>query len=156
MNPSWQDLTPTQRAEIIAPLWAEGKSASRIAAEHFQNATKNMIIGVVAKERYGRKPKPPAVPKAKPVKMPKPAPVMAPETEDNATIRHLIANNRPPLPDTVPVSLLDLPYAERGVACRMPVQGGYCGQDVGGDEHRYCPTHRKLMYRQTAPGKETR
>lgn len=147
MTPSWHTLTPDQRAEIIAPLWADGKSASRIAAENFQNATKNMIIGVVAKLRYVRKPKPPALPKAKPVKMPKPEPVMAPETESNATIRHLIANNRPPLDGTVPVSLLDLPSAERGVACRFPVDGGYCGQPVGGDEHRYCKPHRALMYR---------
>lgn len=159
--PNWLALSGAERREIVQPLWFAGLSASQIAISHFSNATRNGVIGVVARSGWKR-----SMPKPPPNSKPGPRPRMAvigsrsinpskiikpakqkPEREPTSP-SYWIDHDRPPLHGTAPIRLIDLPSRDTGVACRFPVAGGYCGQDPGGDEHRYCEAHRKLMYRQ--------
>lgn len=59
-----------------------------------------------------------------------------------------IDNERPPIPGTTPISILDLPNRGFGI-CRFPAVGGYCGLGCGEDV--YCETHHGYAHQQRAP-----
>lgn len=157
--PDWTTLSPDQKRDAIRPLWEADASAREISM-HFVNASRNSIISAL--NRYGmvrekkisvhrattkpRAPRVPRAPKPKPAtKPPRPAAYIPYEEEPpSQSVMEMINGNRPPLAGTVPVSLVDLP-SRKGVMCRWPVIGGYCGAACGDD--MYCKDHATFAYR---------
>lgn len=161
--PVWSELTGDERREMIKPLWDAGHSAGDIM-RHFVGATRNAIIGVVHRAKWQRAPSVnlansvrknkerrkavPNPPKPKVIKV-KPATIDPVTLGDQVTEKvDWIHQERPPLPGTTPISLVDLPAREGGV-CRFPVQGGYCGVQTG--ENMYCGAHHRCMYTSRHP-----
>lgn len=162
-RPDWNGMTTEQRDDHIRPLWEGGKSASEIAATMF-GATRNSVIGRIHRGKMVQR-KPVKPKRAKPAKTKMPAdqqmpkkPVRnrntistKPRAETPPSEFHAskwLDEDRPPMPGTTPVSILDLPNRP-GVKCRFPVQGGYCGIECG--ENVYCPTHHGYTHTKSAP-----
>lgn len=157
--PVWSDLTRDERLAIVKPLWLdEGKSAGDISMR-FSGATRSAVIGLVHRAKLGRAEKR-ALPNPRKAKVPqvrqqraavKPAlaprktgPQVEPPPARDSTVLDHVHQNRPPLPDCAPVTLLNLPNREKGV-CRFPVVGGYCGQ-LCDDNMSVCLGHEGYFY----------
>jgi hypothetical protein len=157
-RPDWLTLDRDQRREIVLPLWLEGKSARDIAAK-FQNATRNGIIGLVARAKLPKRANKvrdkvaPKTKKAKPAKsrykpsiMPNPNRMAEPDLKPEPSFAW--DRERPPLPGITPIGILSLP-GRAGVLCRFPVIGGYCGAPSG--EKMYCADHHGFVYSAQPP-----
>lgn len=163
--PYWNDLSRAQREEIIEPLWRNGMSALAITVAAFRGATRNMIIGAIARSAFRRaerknvsklaaaskrgmvrfnmtKPKRKTVNPKRPKAAPDGPPVLRPDAPPSDAI-DLINERRPPFPGISPIGIMELP--ERNAKrCHYPVVGGYCGAPSG--EHPYCRAHWPYMY----------
>lgn len=151
--PIWSDLSSDERRDLIKPLWDAGKSAGDIT-RYFIGASRNAIIGVVHRSKWQRAPSVSKANsdrankmrrKAAPNPQVKRKPVAALREEPDIKVDKVdwIHTERPPLPGTVPVRMIDLPTREGGM-CRFPVIGGYCGVHTG--EDKYCEAHHRFMY----------
>lgn len=155
MTPDWSTLTTAERDAIITPLWADGLSAGVIADTAFIGATRNMVIGRVHRAKLPkRNERTNLPPRSKKRKLPMAivshsafVSVSEPD-EPTQSVMDMIARNRPPLPWTKPIGILDLP-SRPGVRCRFPVTGGYCGVECG--DKMYCVDHHAIMYRPSDP-----
>lgn len=158
---AWTD----ERKAEAKRLWAEGLSASQIAAALGEPyVTRNAVIGVIHRGGESRRDKVSGVS----------APSLSADKLERERKRQLlvrghanrvargnVARSKPltkrpavviqPAEPTsaTNVSLLDLPFFG---ACKFPVGAEtgarqmFCGADVGGDEHRYCGFHRLKTY----------
>lgn len=165
--PNWHEISTEARRNIIRPLWLEGLSAGEIARGHFVNATRNAIIGYVARMKLSRgkvtaRPNP-QKPKAPKARKPTPARIAKADSkreraevpeDDMPKARDgfdLVRDYRPPLAGSVPLTLMQLPNSPTGVACRFPVQGGFCGIPPDGEKDVYCRTHSRLAHAPPRP-----
>lgn len=144
-----------ERTELLKTLWGTNLTSTQIATELGQGATKNVVIGkgrrlglpargkkrpvtrgkgVAAKERQMRL----RIERANTIKV-----YVGPQvTADDH--RALKGAAWTALAGVEPIPFMDLPD-RRGVRCRWPVDGGYCGQASG--EHTYCDIHTALAGR---------
>lgn len=160
--PRWEDLTGIQRREVIKPLWESGLSASQIAGYFTGFVTRNMVIGVIHRARWDRRPMKAKKPRANPMKRKRPlvktelrearqvrpqaAPINVPPEPEEVPpdLRELIDGRRPPIPEVgPPIDIMQLPQRP-GIRCRFPVQGGYCGAPSG--DATYCAAHSRIAY----------
>lgn len=166
---TWTD----ERVELLKKLWADGLSASQIAAE-LGNVTRNAVIGKVHRLGLsGRAKDKAAAPAAqrprKAARAPSaPAPI-APQTRNNVVIAPI---SRPPVaeeePETMPVDEVAIPMSERVTImdlresmCRWPMgdptkpEFRFCGaRSVTGLP--YCSHHARVAYQPVADRKRER
>lgn len=131
----WEKLSPASKAELVAPLAAERKSATQIAAE--VGTTRNAIIGLSRRNGIQLRGKTgfraiADQARERRVKKAPPAPTV-------------------PLPEIIEPLVHDRLYGimdlHRGM-CKWPVarqdEWMFCGL---GTEGSYCPAHRRMAYR---------
>lgn len=166
--PVWSGLTAEEKDAIIRPLWSNGQSASQIAAE-FIGATRNAVIGRIARGKMPARKNPGAKTKSerrksllgmrealgerqkelklktapkKPVRLPMASPAFVSYVPEPEPVRAGAYN---PVTDLRPPLPGVAPISildlpmRTGTLCRFPVQGGYCGGASG--DNVYCEAH---------------
>ena len=128
----WRDLKSTSLIAELLPGRSKGAICGRMQrlgmartdgkkwAKEFRPHPQQKMTAVPEKR----------IPQPVPKKPPPPPPPPEPPTLDVVW---------QPLPDTIPVDLMDLQQRH----CRWPVTGGSCGVDTGGT-HVYCGAHKQV------------
>lgn len=173
---NWTD----ERVEILRKLWAEGLSASQIAAQ-LGGVTRNAVIGKVHRLKLSGRGRSPATP-ARQKKPAQAAPVaktsMRPvsiariatptvggsivQAQFSSQIAARDAESERRAQNVVPISrnlaLIDL--NER--TCKWPIgdplaEGfSFCGNDSGGDNGPYCVYHARMAFQPASERRRTR
>jgi GcrA cell cycle regulator len=154
----WND----ERVELLKKLWADGLSASQIAAQ-LGGVTRNAVIGKVHRLGLSGRAKTPssAVPRVRKPRVGGMRPRMRYHGNNALAPQYDIEADLDPLANVVPmgprVSILELTEA----TCRWPVgdpgkEGfGYCGAQTK-NELPYCPYHARLAYQPAADRRRLR
>ena len=157
----WTD----ERVEILGRLWAEGLSASRIAAHLGGGVTRNAVIGKVHRLGLAGRVKAGQQAASKPAR-PRPQPPGAvieffrPEAPSAAEANGATAvasGSEIAIPTSKRVSILDL----RESSCRWPigdpttVDFGFCGGRAA-TGHPYCVAHCQIAYQPAAERRRLR
>lgn len=159
----WND----ERVALLGKLWAEGLSASQIAAILGGGVTRNAVIGKVHRLGLAGRVKPGAPAQPRPAKPSRPAarpvtltPSAADDGADGEAGEHEIAPARSDevaLPPSERVSIMDL----RESMCRWPIGDpakpgfGFCGHRASPGVP-YCAAHCRLAYQPVADRKRLR
>jgi len=142
---TWHTQHHWSEAEELraAQLWAEGKSATRVAeavnAEFGSTHTRNAVIGLKSRRAWPRHGDNKVRYTAAPVPRP-PSPVRSHHKPHPPAAPAEVVSSLEPLPGVVPVGFFDLADG----ACRWVFDGDlYCGAPAAGS---YCATHSVLVY----------
>ena len=164
----WTD----ERVELLKKMWAEGLSASQIAAKLAGGVTRNAVIGKVhrmglsgrvtrtrvstPRTRKTREPSLPGRPSSANSSLP--ASANAYRTVGNAALRAAPAIKPEPMHEPVPIRVADIPEGERVTilmlsdkTCRWPIGDPshadfcFCGKSPR-DGSPYCPGHSAIAY----------
>jgi GcrA cell cycle regulator len=153
---SWTD----ERVDLLKRLWADGLTASQIAARFGQGVTRNAVIGKV--HRLGLSGR---VTKARPVQ-PKPqrkvfdgaATRLHPMVQGATALKPQARPAPKPEPEPEPIRLVEMPAGERCTilmlnerTCRWPIGDpgsetfSFCG-GAPRDKGPYCEYHARIAY----------
>lgn len=129
---SWTD----ERISTLRTLWADGLTASQIAAKLGEGVTRNAVIGKAHRLGLASRPSPLKTEKAKPA----PAPSKTPEVEERQKITLLQLTER----------MCKWPIGHPGEADFQ-----FCGEDSNPGQP-YCQHHASLAYQSPAPRRDRR
>ncbi len=163
----WTD----ERVELLKKMWAEGLSASQIAAKLAGGVTRNAVIGKV--HRMGlsgrvtrtrvstprtRKTREPSLPGRSSTGASAPSTANAYRTVGNAALRVAPVERTEPIHEPVPIRVADIPEGERVTVltlsdktCRWPIGDPshadfcFCGKPPK-EGAPYCPGHSAIAY----------
>ena len=145
----WTD----ERVELLKRLWAEGLSASQVAAE-LGGVTRNAVIGKVHRLQLSGRAKQSGGPRPRRARTPRGPHTGRPMTIGNTALKL----QRAPLPRRIPIEDIVVPIPLRKSilalnekTCRWPVGDpvdedfGFCGHEPR-DNAPYCEYHARVAY----------